>query len=176
MTREGCYSLKSMKWIAHVLVLFNFLLLIIWTIGAIYLLAQLSVAACYQEEWTQHFLILIHFALAFYLTTIISDINREERRYDRASLVLTRLPYSFYQPLAWFFVSVSSLVGDALLLASGVHFYWLGVNDNDCQETRIAHIAYNAIATIISLFSLLWFVIFSTYNIRHPQKTNRKSV
>lgn len=157
-----------MKEIALFLVRLDLIFLGLWILGALYLVTQFEVAECFAEQWTSHFFILIHFALAFYLTTLIGDISREERRYERAFLVISRLPYSFYQPLSWLFVSLSSLAGDALLLASGVRLYLIRGERDECREARLVNITFVSFATIISLLSLLWFVAFATYNIRHP--------
>lgn len=166
--KNGSYTVAKMKELALFLVRVDFFLLGLWVVGALYLLFQLEEAECFIELWATHFFILIHFALAFYLTTLIGDISREERRYERSSLVISRLPYSFYQPLTWLFVSLSSLAGDALLLASGVRLYFLRGERDECREVRIVNITYIAFATINRLLSLLWLVAFSTYNVRHP--------
>lgn len=173
MAATRWFSVKRMKYIALLLVGLNCFLLVAWLLGAFYLLSQFHVSACFVGLWTTHFCVLFHFALAFCLASVIGDISREERRYKRISLTLTRLPYAFYQPFAWFITALASLASDALLLASSVRFYGMQ-NDDVCQDARLMHITLTAIATVFSLLSVLWLAMLSSYNIR-PLITRQKA-
>ena len=173
MTTPSWFTVKRMKRFATVILVLDGLLLLVWTCGGIYIITQLQYP-CFEVQFITHFVILIHFALAAYIATIIGEITKEECAHRRRCLRLARpcdelqrLPYEFYLPLAWISIASLSFVGDVVLLAAASRAYQLREGLDQCQASRLAHIIYDVAATLISLVTILWFIVFTIYTIRH---------
>lgn len=174
-----------MKTFASVILALDALLLLIWTGGAIYIITQLE-HLCFDTQFIVHFLILIHFALAAYMATIIGEISKEEERARRRAAAfnpsrpychseLQQLPYTFYLPVAWIAIATISLVGDVILLSAGVRIYQLRAGRDECDAQRLVHIIFDVVATLISLVAIVWFIVFTIYTIksRVPSSSNK---
>ncbi len=161
------------------LVVFEAILLATWLAGAIYIVANLEIE-CFEVQFVVHFLILVHFALAAYLLTVVAEISKAQENYKRKhpSRELTLLPYTFYLPVVWIGIALLSLVGDIILLVGGIRLYTIrssggGINeDAKCQTSRLAHIIYDGIATLISLVTIVWFIIYTLYTIKVRHSRN----
>jgi hypothetical protein len=162
------FTVRHMKRVAIVLLTLDIILLLIWLGGAIFLLTQLGVAPCFESQLVIHFLILIHFALGTYLSNMVGEISREERRFavKYPQQCLLRLPYHFYLPLSWIFIGIVSFVGDLILMVGGILLYQIRGGQDECQTTRLTHIIFDAVAVAISIVTILWFLFFSFYTIR----------
>lgn len=175
------FTVKRMKRFAYAILIMDAFLLLVWTGGGIYIITQLE-HLCFEGQFIAHFLILIHFALTAYITTIIGEISKTQdahrRRYEREMsprpyVELQYLPYTFYFPVSWISIAIISFVGDVLLISAGSRLYVLreGVGDR-CQASRLAHIIFDAVATLISLIAIVWFIVFTSYTIKRKIKTS----
>lgn len=182
-----------MKIVADVTVALDLaLLILIWLPGAIYIIVNLD-TACFDVEFILHFIILLHFALGMSIAGVSSEIEKEEEEYKEKfhehfmsgsastptiSMVnptpppLQYVSYRVYSPLPWIFTSIISLGGDAVLFAAAIRVYRLGIVD-ECQTSRIAHIAYDTVALALSLVSVIWFVLFAIYVIAPQRRSER---
>lgn len=165
------FTLKRMKTVAITIITFDIILLLSWLSGAIYLVTKLD-THCYESQFTNHFFILIHFALALCITGIVDEIEKEELKHENKEIT-TSMPYQFYSPFSWIFTSILSLFGDIILLAAASHEYNTMHEEDECTNARIMHITLDVIALIISVISIIWFILFSFYTIK-PQR--RKSM
>jgi len=162
---------------AIAIVAMDIILLIIWFAASIYLVVKTGVAPCYDAEFIFHFLILIHFALGLTISNIVGEIEKEEYIHQEkrpANAVtpstLQYLPYVIYSPFSWIFTSLIVLCGDITLFASAIRFYDIGASLGDeCQPDRLARIFFDALALIISLVTVIWFILFAIYAIA-PQR------
>lgn len=161
------FTVRRMKTFASVILALDALLLLIWTGGAIYIITQLE-HLCFDTQFIVHFFILIHFALAAYMATIIGEIAKEEERARRRAphRELQQLPYTFYLPVAWIAIATISLVGDVILLSAGVRIYQLRMGRDECDAQRLAHIIFDIVATLISLVAIVWFIVYTIYTIK----------
>lgn len=160
-----------MKTIGWVIVALDILLVLIWFAGGIYSIVMLE-QACFEVQLITHFLILIHFALGFYLASMVGEIDREQQKAASRGRRLIQLPYLFYLPLAWIFVSVTALAGDVLLLTAGIRIYLLRSREADdgCQTARFIHILFDSFAVLICLITIVWFIVFSLYTIKERRR------
>ena len=136
----------------------------------VYVLNNFWADACFQESDKSNFLIIFHFTLCASIADITADIGKEETREGIADGTITKLPYRFYKPVLWAITGVISLVGDIILLAAGSLVYQLSLSNGDlCTNSRIAHIVIDVVALSITIVSILWFIIFSFYYIKHKK-------
>lgn len=166
-----------MKTFAIVILSLDALLLLIWLAGAIYIITQLEVP-CFEVQFIVHFLILIHFALATYLASLIGEISKAQQRYYRTHPCheIQQLPYHFYFPVAWIAVSLVSFIGDIILFTAGIRIYQLRAGLDECQPSRLAHLIFDVVAILISLVSILWFIAFTIYTIRCSPDVRTRAV
>jgi len=174
-----------MKQMAIAIVSMDLILLVIWFAASIYLVVKAGVAPCYDVEFFFHFFILIHFALGLTISNIVGEIEKEEylhqeRQEQKRPVVapsetLQYLPYVIYSPFSWIFTSFIALGGDITLFASAIRFYDIGGSLGDeCQPDRLARIFFDALALVISIISVLWFILFAIYAIA-PQRRQQSS-
>lgn len=157
---------RSMKITGIIILVIDALLLLSWTAGQIYIICNLE-EHCFTELFIVHFLILIHFALAIFITIMLNDIIKEEQK-NKGNKTPVILSFYNYSPLPWIFVSILSFLGDVILLAYAIKAYIIA-HDDPCMTSRKVHIAYDTIATLVSLLSIIWFIAFSFFVLRHPK-------
>ena len=160
-----------MKKTAIAILSFDILLLIAWTANAAYLAFNLKLE-CFHSQAIVHFLILFHFVLAIHMANLVGEITREQFHASEAKKKLTLLPFYIYSPLAWILISLLSLVGDVVLLTWAIIEY-RGIEADECNVARITHITLDSVALVISVVSIVWFVVFASATIRGER---RKSV
>jgi len=191
-TTTTWFTVARMKTFAIVILALDALLLLAWTSGAIYLITRLGEVECSEMQFIAHFLILIHFALAAYIATMIGEISRAqeehrqkydcmrkrvngmvgvakkrgERRLAGMDREVEQLPYHFYLPVAWISVAAVSFLGDVILLAAGSKAYELEQGHDECQSSRLTHIIFDVVATAISVVAIVWFIFFTVYTTR----------
>lgn len=157
-----------MKTFATVLIAFDIFLLLLWWGGSGYILVNIE-TACFHGQVYPHFFILIHFVLGMYMACMVGEISKELHvHYLNNGRVLALLPYHFYQPLCWILTSLISLSGDIFLICLAALEYKHAPID-DCNTARILHIAFDTLALITSIISIVWFVIYSYYTIREDR-------
>jgi len=146
------------------------ILLLLWIGGSIYLLSNKGgLDPCFHEEFVSHFLILIHFALPICIAGILDSILLVENE-EHTKEYIDNLPYQFYSPVAWSITGVISLFGDIFLLTSGIVDHIHFGSSDQCITARKLHITFDSVATLTSLFSVLWFIVFSFYYLVNPIK------
>ena len=166
------FTPNTMKITGIVIISLDIFLLLIWFAGAIYNISQLDKDICYTEIFIVHFLILIHFALGMCISNIIDAIMKEEKEIieKRESDKLM----NYYTPLTWIFTSIVSTFGDAILLAYAIRSHII-VGDGDiCKPSRILHITYDVVAVLISLTSVIWFIVFAFYTLDHKKQKEKQ--
>lgn len=163
------FTASRMRNIAIAIVTIDIILLGMWIGGAGYIAHSLATIDCFHDQATPHFLILIHFVLALHLAALVGEINKERYMHKtQTGRELIRLPYYAYAPFAWILASLVSLSGDVILLAWAVIEYTHSTTD-ECDSLRILHISLDLIALIVSLISILWFIVFSFYTVREDR-------
>lgn len=166
---ETIFTARAMKITAIVIFAVDMLLLAVWFATGCYLSFGMIEYECFSHQTIPHFLILCHFPLSCYIVSMISKIETEEdyqEEYYGKKPVL--LPYHIYDPFPWAIVSVVVLAGDIMLLV------WASIekdthSSDECDAARSLHIALDVWALLVSLASIIWFIVFSIYTIR--QKT-----
>ena len=178
MEREenSIFSAKTMKTMGIIIVTIDLLLFLFWVAAGFYYIAMLQDDICFTETYITHFLITIHFALAFCITSIVDDIIKEEHNLKARNRNLSlKLAYNFYHPFSWSFTSIISFFSDLSLLVYAIRQYilLLGINDQ-CNTARKMHISLDVIAVIVDIISIIWFLIFSFKTIENLEETKRR--
>lgn len=163
------FTVTRMKNMAIAIITIDLILLLVWFCGAIYILVNLE-THCYEVQFITHFLILIHFALGMYVATTEGEITKQQEEARMRGKILIKLPYYAYSPLTWIFTGLISFSGDLMLLVAAVRNYAIIGNADECQNSRAAHIGFDVIALIISIVTVLWFVIFSIYSVANRKR------
>jgi hypothetical protein len=173
---ETWFTTKRMRDIALAILIMDCILAVIWIFGAAYVLYQKknNPDLCFGDQFVLHMLILFHFVLAMAVAGIYSEIQKEAMRYrDRKQPLPEVLPFEIYTPFLFFFASFIALSGDTVLLANAAIDYDIGDPTDACRAARIAHISYDTIALLVSVTSVIWFILFSTLTIS-PERRRRK--
>ena len=165
IARNSWFSARAMKSVGDAIIIMDVILLLAWISGAIYILVNYY-TLCFQAEFVVHFLILIHFALGMCITSILDAIGMELSRAEEARRPEPiTLPLQFYSPREWLFTSLLSLSGDTLLLIASVLGLQAYGDTDECKHARIAHIAFDSLALLVSLITIGWFIAFAIYTI-----------
>ncbi len=170
------FTAQRMKKIGLTLVTLDILLILLWCAGSLEIAVYLSQGVpCYVQSATVHFLILIHFALAMFLTSQVSgilDIEDKARRKHKQPPVI--LPPNSYYPLSWSFTALISTAGDGTLLTWAIIDL---VNHpsgfDECNTTRILHTLFDALALAVSVVTVLWFIAFALCTLKPPPRVSR---
>lgn len=166
------FTAKRMKTFACVIVAVDIILLVAWVAISVYIAFNLNIE-CFHDVSINHFLIVVHFILGIHLSTMITEISKEERIHSqRSNRPLARLPYYMYEPLPWIMTSLVSFSGDIILLVWGVIDYSQHPSSDECNNARIVHISFDVIALLTSLVSIIWFILFAVLTIREERPTN----
>lgn len=161
------YSPKSMRRMAIAIITIDILLLVLWFCGGIYLAVRLD-TFCFELQAIIHFLILIHFTVAIFVCSLITELSKALKEDPN----VRKLPYSTYKPLEWIFTGLLSFFGDFILLMWAWRAYVIFKDEHhtdECQDWRIVHITYDAVALFTSLVTIVWFIVFSSYTISSRQ-------
>jgi hypothetical protein len=174
-TANPYFTPERMKTVAIVVVSLDLVLLVVWFASSIFLLVTAD-QVCYAAEFILHFFIMVHFALGMAISNIVGIIDKEQYEYRERLLAsglslavaktrqLQYLPYVVYSPFSWIFTALIALAGDTILLGSAIRLFQLGGDLGDsCQDFRIARIAFDTLATAISVFTIVWFILFAAY-------------
>lgn len=154
-------TVRSMKITGIIIVVLDIILLLLWASGGFYNISQLHNDVCFSFVFVVHFLIVCHFILTIVITAIIDIIIKEEKKANSRGRTINKLPYEYYTPLTWIFASIVALLGDvSLLVFTAMEHSSIG-NDDECSESRIFHIAFDSLAIIVCLISIVWFIVFS---------------
>jgi hypothetical protein len=157
------FTPKSMRRMGIAIVTIDVLLLVLWLCGGFYLAFHLE-TLCYEIQAILHFLILIHFPLAMFLCSLVTELGNALKEDPN----VRKIPYSTYKPLEWIFTGLLSFFGDLILLTWAARAYVIFQDEHitdECQDWRIIHIAYDSVAAFTSLVTILWFTVFSFYTI-----------
>ena len=164
------FTVDRMRSIAITIISLDLFLLVLWFAGTIYIIVELDVALCFNDQFVLHFLILIHFALGMCIANLYDSATREQDEFRERGQQLIKLPFHYYQPLTWIFTAIISFTGDLVLLVAGIRNYIIVSNDevgDMCRNARISHIAFDAVALLVSCLTVLWFIAFASYTIDH---------
>jgi len=173
---NGSFNAKTMKITGIVIVTIDLFLFMFWLGGGFYYISKLQDDICFTETFITHYLVLIHFCLAMFITSLVDDILKEEHNLKARNKTLPlKLPYNFYKPFTFIFTSILAFFGDLSLLVYAIRQYILliGINDQ-CQIARSLHIAFDVIAVFVSLISIIWFTVFSFKTIENSEETKRR--
>ena len=166
---------------AHVIVALDLFLAVVWVAGIVYILIAFP-SPCFVEQFVTHFLILFHFVLGLTIAGIGSQIESAEYDHQEKQRTLSDdpnvrveplryVPYQIYSPLKWIFAALISTAGDTALLVAAIKAYQSASTSvpDECATSRILHITYDSVALVISLATVLWFILFGAYVIA-PQR------
>ena len=161
-----------MKTMASIVVAVDIILLVAWVSIAAYIAFNLNIE-CFHDMSINHFLTVVHFILGIHISTMITEISKEERIHSqRSNRILMRLPYYMYEPLPWIMTSLVSFSGDLILLVWGIIDYSQHPSSDECNNARIVHISFDTIALTTSLISIVWFILFAVLTIREDRPKN----
>jgi hypothetical protein len=185
-TANPYFTPEHMKTVAIVVVTLDLVLLVVWFASSIFLLVTAD-QVCYAAEFVLHFFIMVHFALGMAISNIVGIIDKEQYEYRERLLAsglslavaktrkLQYLPYVVYSPFSWIFTALIALSGDTILLASAIRLYQLGGDLGDsCQDFRIARIAFDSLATAVSVITIIWFILFAAYCIAPEREAEER--
>ena len=168
--RKTWFTWQRMKRIAIGIITVDLFLLAFWFIGTIYLSATRT-DPCFRDARTQHFLILIHFALGMYIATMEGVVSAAENEARERGRVLKRLPYQAYGLLTWSFTASVSTLGDTTLLTWAVQDMIENEGTADaCTTARALHVTFDTLALIVSVITVVWFVLFTAFTVRRKKK------
>jgi hypothetical protein len=168
-TQRTWFTAQRMKRIGIGLVTVDLLLLLVWCAGSVYIAVYLAEGiACYTEAAIVHFFILIHFALAMFLTSMVCVIQQADAKAHRKHhAVPIYLPVQAYAMLTWIFTAIISTAGDGTLMTWGI----IDLSNHpagfdECNTARILHIFFDALALAVSVLTILWFIAFSVCTLK----------
>lgn len=171
-TKKTWFTAPRMKRIAIGIISVDLFLLIFWVVGSIHIGINWE-TACFRTSAIFHFLILIHFALGMYITSMEGVIAAAEYEAREKGLKLLRLPFQSYNLLTWIFTALVSTLGDSTLLSWAARELQISpAGTDECHEARILHITFDSLALAVSLITVLWFILFASYTltIRHQKR------